>query len=406
MRARRRARTLLRAVWMGWHRGAIFIMTRGRGRPICDNVQEWAERNQETRAQVLFEPRQIVRRMPRTVEPELHHQYTIREVANQRGRYLVPVRGARLIGGKGLVILPDGSFAAESRNSLPELKMDPDYLAPRRRKVVSKPGNYFSLVLRWSATPNYGHWFHDTLTRLHGVRDHLPPDTIFVVPANLNQYQQDSLRLMGIADNQRARFNGEEVWELETLHFAPQVTHVGDDRADVDIWLRDQILHGCGVVPVQAGRRIFISRRRAKTRRVVNEEAVVELLASFGFETVVAEELSIREQATLFAGASALVSTHGSGLTNMLFSAPGLKVVEMIDPQMLKHAYHFWTMAEQLGYDYWYFVADSVPRRGHRDDVLVPLEKLEETLERMQLDRISGSSHPSITYQLRAPARS
>ncbi len=140
--------------------------------------------------------------MPRTVEPELYDEYAMRRVADQRGRYLVPVQGARLIGAKGLVILPDGSFAAESRNSLPELENDPDYLARRRRKVVSKPGNYFSLVLRWSATPDYGHWFHDTLTRLHGVRDHLPSDTTFVVPANLNQYQQDSLRLMGIADNQ------------------------------------------------------------------------------------------------------------------------------------------------------------------------------------------------------------
>jgi capsular polysaccharide biosynthesis protein len=329
--------------------------------------------------------------MPRTVEPELYDEYAIRRVADQRGRYLVPVRGARLIGAKGLVILPDGSFAAESRNSLPELENDPDYLARRRRKVVSKPGNYFSLVLRWSATPNYYHWFHDTLTRLHGVRDNLPPDTTFVVPANLNQYQQDSLRLMGIADNQRVPFNGEEVWELDTLHFAPQVSNVGSDRGVADIWVRDQILHGCGVVPLQTGRRIFISRRRARTRRVVNEEAVVELLASSGFETVIAEDLSIREQATLFASASALVSTHGAGLTNMLFSASGLKVVEMIDPQMLKHAYHYWTMSEQLGHEYWYFVTDSVPRHGYLDDTRVPLEKLEETLERMQLDRLSGS---------------
>ncbi len=30
-------------------------------------------------------------------------------------------------------------------------------------------------------------------------------------------------------------------------------------------------------------------------------------------------------------------------------------------------------MAEQLGHDYWYFVAGQ--RRGHLDDVLVPLEK-------------------------------
>ena len=367
MSTRRRARAFLQSAWLGWHRSAMFIMTRGRGRPVCDNVQDWAARNQGTQARIVFEPRQITRRMPRSVEPELHDEYTIRRVANQLGRYLVPVRGTRLIGARGLVMLSDGSFAAESVNFKPQLGQDPDYVAPRRRKVVSKPGNYFSLVVHWSGTRNYYHWFHDTLTRLHGVLEYLPSDTTFVVSANLRQFQQDSLRLMGIADHQCAPFNGEEVWELETLHFAPRVSNVGSDRGDADIWVRDQILHGCGVVPLPTGRRIFISRRRASQRRLVNEEEVTGLLACYGFETVVTEELSLRDQAALFAQAEVLVSTHGAGLTNMLFSASGLKVVDMIEPRMLKHAYHFWTMADELDHEYWYFVADSVTRRGYAE---------------------------------------
>jgi capsular polysaccharide biosynthesis protein len=88
----------------------------------------------------------------------------------------------------------------------------------------------------------------------------------------------------------------------------------------------------------------------------------------------------------LFAHAEALVSPHGAGLTNMLFSRPGLKVVDLVELSMLDVAYIYWTMAEELDHEYWYLVTDPVPRRGYPNDTIVPLEKLAETLERMQLD--------------------
>jgi Glycosyltransferase 61 len=386
MSARRRARAAFDAAWLAWHRSTMLVETKGRGRPVTDNVRDWAALDEEAQPQVLFEPRQITRRMPRTVEPELHDAYARRLVAQQPGRYLVPVRRARLIGARGLVMLPDGSFAVESVWGAPDLKQDPNYVAPRRRNVVTKPGNYFSLVVHQSGTRNYYHWLHDVLTRLHGVLEHLPSDTTFVVPPRLREFQRDSLCLMGIPDDRLALFNGEEVWELETLHFAPLVSGVGSDRGEVDVWLRDQILEGCGISPRAAGRRIYISRRHAAKRRLVNEEEVLALLANYGFEAVVTEELSLRDQAALFAQAEALVSTHGAGLTNMLFSAPGLKVIDMIEPGMLDVAYIYWTMAAELDHEYWYFVTDSVPRRGYQNDTLVPLEKLEATLEGMQLD--------------------
>jgi hypothetical protein len=101
---------MLRAVWRGWRRRAMFVMTRGRGRPVCNNVQDWTERNQQTRARVYFEARRTVRRVPRTVEPELCDEHTIRRIADLRGRYLVQVRGARLVGAERLALLPDGSL--------------------------------------------------------------------------------------------------------------------------------------------------------------------------------------------------------------------------------------------------------------------------------------------------------
>ncbi len=263
------------------------------------------------------------------------------------------------------VVLPDGQRRVRVRLGRTRARAGSRPSAPRRRKVVSKPGNHFSLVVHWSGTRNYYHWFHDVLTRLHGVRLHLPPDTTFVVPARLRPFQQDSLRYLGIPNDLLAPYDGEEVWELEMLYFAPRVSNVGSDRGVADQWLRDQILGGADVSPRHGGRRISHQpSERDQTPARQRRRGRAELLAGYGFETVMTENLSLHEQAALFAQAEALVSTHGAGLTNMLFSAPGLKVVDMIEPSMLSVAYIYWAMADELDHEYWYFITDSVPRRG------------------------------------------
>jgi capsular polysaccharide biosynthesis protein len=262
---------------------------------------------------------------------------------------------------------------------------DPAYYLPKRRPVLRKSGHYFSLVGKWGiqAQGNYYHWLHDTVERLFGVIPLLPVDTRYIVPANLTPLQIETLRLVGVKEDQLADFSGEEVWELETLHFAPPTSNSGSHRRDADEWLRDKILDGCGIAPTPAKRRIFISRRQAPNRRLVNEAEVEDYLHRCGFETWVPERLPICEQAKVFSQAEIVVSTHGAGLTNMLFAPRGLVVVDMIQPDMLPMAYVFWAMAEELGHQYWYFVAEAVPQPASRPDTIVPLEKLMATFDRL-----------------------
>lgn len=383
MSCKRGARSLRRSAQFTWKRGVALVATRARGQSVCDDVAAWAALQQGARARVLLEPERVTRTRPHTVDAELLEAYSQRAIAQQPGRYLVPIEGARLVGARGLVVLPDGSWAAESAWGAPELARDPDHLAPPRRAHVPQSGSWFSLLAHWSGTRNYYHWLHDVLVRLHGVREHLPSDTRFVVPPRLRPFQRDSLRFLGISDDRLVPFDGHETWEFETLHFAPKVSNVGSDRPAADRWLRDQLTAGAGVVPARGGRRIYISRRNAKKRRLVNEDAVEAFLEHRGFETVLTEDLTFQEQIARFAQADVLVSTHGAGLTNMLFAASGLRVVELIEPGMADVAYIYWAMADALGHEYWYFRNDSVPRRGYQPDALASLEKLEATLAAM-----------------------
>ena len=378
----------IRSAGRNWlNRVAIARARLGLVPPVCESIETWAAERQGAPSQLLFAPRRIERALPRTIEPEIHEEYRSRLIANQRGRYLVPVNGATLVGANGLVMLPDGSFAAESVYGRPNVEEEPAYYALRRRPVVAKAGNYFSLVVKWAVGDgNYYHWLHDTLERLYGVIPLLPDDTRFIVPAALKPFQRESLQLLGIEEHRLAVFSGEESWRLERLYFAPPVNNSGSHRRDADEWLRDRLFDGLGITPSSTpNRRIFISRRGMPNRRLVNEAEVQAFLGPSGFETCAPETLTLRDQVELFSQAEVVVSTHGAAFTNILFSPSGLTVVDMVQPSMLKWAYVFWAMSEELGHRYWYFNAQGLPHAGHQDDTYVPIEKLAATFEQLQI---------------------
>jgi capsular polysaccharide biosynthesis protein len=169
---------------------------------------------------------------------------------------------------------------------------------------------------------------------------------------------------------------------VEALYFSPSTSRSGHDLPEADRWLRERILPGRP--PAPPTRRLYISRRLATHWKIVNEEEVEACLRRYGFETHSPEQLSVREQAALFAQAEAVVSNHGAGLTNILFAPAGARVLDIQDPTNV--CYCYWTMSEALGHQYWYLWGQPIPRPENRHgipDLCVPVERLAATLERM-----------------------
>jgi capsular polysaccharide biosynthesis protein len=351
--------------------------------PVCENLQGWAAARPDTDCRILVSARRFTRELPETIESVVDRQYIDRQVAKQDEKYLVRISQPKIVGQDGLVILPDGAYSSESVYTRSVLERAPDYYAPKRRPTVAKSGNYFSLLVIWSKSLNYYHWLHDTVERLFRVQPHLPEDIRYIVPLNLQPIHLETLRLVGIREDQLSPFDGEEVWQLERLYFSNCTTHSGHDWREADEWLRDGILEAYQIDPKGPTRRLFLSRRLASSRRVINEPLVEEYLEQFGFETCMPEALTFREQVELFSQAQVVVSIHGAGLTNILFAPAGLIVVDMIPPSKMENAYLFWTMSVELRHRYWYFAAEDVA--GGRD-AYVPIEKLAKTIELIQLD--------------------
>jgi hypothetical protein len=74
------------------------------------------------------------------------------------------------------------------------------------------------------------------------------------------------------------------------------------------------------------GRKLYISRSDASSRRIINEDSLISALSSFDFERVVIADLEVKDQIDLFRQATHIIYISGSHFTNLAFSEPGSKV--------------------------------------------------------------------------------
>jgi capsular polysaccharide biosynthesis protein len=132
-----------------------------------------------------------------------------------------------------------------------------------------------------------------------------------------------------------------------------------------------------GCDPAPPFRKLYVTRRNAKVRRLVNEVEVADYLTDRGFEVVALEERPFREQVQLFAEAEVVVAQHGAGLTNLLF-AQSPRVLEIMSDQ--DRQIYFNLISQSRG-----FAHKQVHMNGtdKNDDVTVPLEVLEAALSSM-----------------------
>ena len=129
----------------------------------------------------------------------------------------------------------------------------------------------------------------------------------------------------------------------------------------------------------EQSQRLFISRKLASWRRVVNEDEVVSLLEKFGFISLTLESFSVTEQAALMSKVKAVIAPHGAGLTNLVFCSPGTKVIEIFSPNYVNIIY--WQISSLCHLSHYYLIGEKFEnynstRQSWKPDILVDLKKL------------------------------
>ena len=118
----------------------------------------------------------------------------------------------------------------------------------------------------------------------------------------------------------------------------------------------------------------FITRRKTTSRNLLNEQPLLDLLASLGIQAVEPQDLPFPEQVGLFANADVVIGPHGAGLANIVFCKPKSYVIELIPSEYRNKCY--WALSANIGFRYAYSIGEpSQNRLGRKESVSFKLSE-------------------------------
>lgn len=281
-----------------------------------------------------------------------HEILYLRFLANHNlgfpAQFMVSLPNATVLGATGFIVLEEGAYLTQGNwRVMNVLGHTTIYSKHSRKKQKYLPGHWYSIRSYWSHS--YHHWFWDDLPRLLTAIPYLPPETQFLVGEPFSEFQRESLLALGIAANRIKVEPSDSNLKIERLWFA---TPLGDSEFAAtapDVAQQLQAIFNPTPHP-SPYRKIYISRSLARYRRIVNESELIPILEDFGFEIFHTEKLSFASQVKLFSEAKVILSSHGAGLTNMLFSSSSALILELFEP--IAGGTHYWMMAHALGHNY------------------------------------------------------
>lgn len=110
--------------------------------------------------------------------------------------------------------------------------------------------------------------------------------------------------------------------------------------------------------PVRDINILYVTRRSAVRRRILNESDLIERLHDHGVVIITLEGMPLAEQIALFRRAKVIMGPHGAGFTNIAFAQQGSKLVD-IYPATHKHPC-FAILCDQIGVTYLPYWAEAV----------------------------------------------
>ncbi|MDX6501679.1 MAG: hypothetical protein QOG23_4939 [Blastocatellia bacterium] len=308
------------------------------------------------------------------IHPNLQHEYL-----EFRAPFLASIPSARVLGPDGCVITPDQGILRESLWSSGLFQQNRIYRSLRLPTPQFLSGSYYTIASPYSA--GYYHWIVEVLPRLFAHESVANDCPRLVVNSPLNRWQLESLELLGFPYQNLVEL-GTDYLQLEKLYFPP---YIGINPYCLD-WLRERLL--ATVTPEPLPQRVYITRRLAAKRRLVNEDQIESLLHEHGFIIAELETLSFAEQVRLFAQAEIVVGPHGAGLTNMVWAPRDCKIMEIQHPDYINVMYYM--LAEVLHQRYWCCLGtpagdDSLRHGGAHghDHITVSVDLFSNTLSEM-----------------------
>ncbi len=239
-------------------------------------------------------------------------------------------------------------------------------------------------VLDVSHGGNYFHFLFDCLPRL-GL---LPPDNQidFYYVRHRKSFQRQYLQLLGVDPAKVIDAEQHPLIKAECLCL-PSLPGISGNPSLASFNFLRRLKSESISEPGAEGseQRIYISRRDAGSRLFPNESEIQTVLSNHNFRIVELGRMSVAEQIALFSQASVVVAPHGAGLSNLVFSPPGTRVLEMLSADYFNVCY--WALCQLCGHQHSRITAPPAKRfnqllrvGSQRGKSAIPTEQIESWL--------------------------
>jgi capsular polysaccharide biosynthesis protein len=366
--------------------------------------------------QEVYPEKTIKELPPVTLETSVHRIYSDEYSRIQPRAFVAGVARGRVWGRNGAVITPDdaligdisrefgryGGNLNEAHSIFKQVKLS------RLRKIKGRVA-----VVAAAGSQNYHHWLYDTLPRIGLLKKAglMKDIDYFILDYSGLKFQKDSLEVLGvpiekiipsndqwnfhvqadelIVTSLPARLGTISEWTVEFLRdtflsdntFLPDKTFLPDGHGDRVAGGRSQ----------NSRRRLYLSRRKAPSRNLVNEGELLKILGKLDFQPFYPEDHSIRETAAVFSVADSIIGVHGSGFANLAFCSPDTKVVDILAPKHLDP--YYWILANFTGSVYAYIFGEGerlpegadLVRNKIDEDIHVDVAGFEKILKKLSI---------------------
>ena len=227
-------------------------------------------------------------------------------------------------------------------------------------------GSYYYLDLEY--TRHFGHFMTEVIPRLYAWDEAKAanPDLKVLISSSrtdgrLLPYQMEILEAYGIGEHEIRTFDSPVA--VESLIAPAPLFHNGRYVHPLLRETFERLGKGLATEASPFGPRIFISRKPGMWRECLNMQSLEAVFIERGFDIVYPEDLSLREQASVFASATTVAGYIGSSLYSAMFTPNPIDIIGFVNTAYQSTNEYF--IATALGHRMHMFWCDDI--RGNRD---------------------------------------
>jgi hypothetical protein len=180
---------------------------------------------------------------------------------------------------------------------------------------------------------NYYVWVSDYLTKVEGIKKYMrnsDKNIQILVPSDPPSYVLESLKFFDLGENITYWKPGTNIYiermivpsgrRIERLSFDEYSDHKILSTQSLN-WLRQRARSHLNITEQIYSSKVYISRSDVEKRQIHNRDEFTEYLKGKGYKIYTLSDMSFKEQVILFSQADKVISPHGAGLINLIFSS-------------------------------------------------------------------------------------